>query len=852
MTPERWQQVKEILHGALQEEPGARPAFVGQACQSDPSLRLEVESLLGSGPDVAADFLKSAPPDHILLLRGMLLGSYEIVNLIGVGGMGEVYQAYDPRLERNVAIKVLPRAFVNNLDRLRRFEQEARAAAALNHPNILAIYDIGTTAEAGIPYVVSELLEGETLREQVKRGPLQLKKAIDYGVQIVHGLAAAHEKGIVHRDLKPENVFVSSDGRIKILDFGLAKLTRTDVETQARMQMLDTESGAVLGTVGYMSPEQVRSQPADQRSDIFAFGAILYEMLSGHRAFHKPTSVETMNAILNEDPQALPQVVPNLPPALQGAVSRCLEKNPEQRFQSARDIVSMLPASAETQPFAPVSVLHTRRIALRYMLLAVIFMVLLILSIGLNIRGLRDRLSRGVNSRTIRSLAVLPFQNVSGDVSQEYFADGMTDELITDLAKVTKLRVISYTSVERYKDSQRPLPEIARELGVDAVVEGTILKSGDHVRITAQLIDAQSDRHVLAESYERDVRDIVGLEDDVAKQIASAIGITLPRDAPGGVTPSKRAVDPAAYEAYLKGLSFFNDDMNCRNFDNALVYFQKAIDKDPNFAPAYSGLADTYFLLGDWACWHVEPFDKAESLAGKAIELEPGNAHAREVLAEIGFSRDWNWVRPAEQFQTAIDLDPNDAAIHSYYGMFLVAMGKEEEGLAEERKAQALDPFSDRTNMLHTWTLYLAHRFDEAIAHANHALTISASYGEYYWLGQCYEKKGMPDQAIEFYLKAGSGRPIENAQRRAAYQKGGLVEYWREDEQIRRSQNRKVDAVRQAMYYAHTGEKEKAIEQLQMAYRQHCNGLQFLKVEPVYDSLRDDPRFKDLLARLGL
>jgi len=292
--------------------------------------------------------------------------------------------------------------------------------------------------------------------------------------------------------------------------------------------------------------------------------------------------------------------------------------------------------------------------------------------------------------------------------------------------------------------------------------------------------------------------------------------------------------------------------MNCQHFENALVYFQKAIDKDPNFAPAYSGLADAHFLLGDWRCWHVEPFDKAESLAWKAIELEPGNAHAREVLAEIGFSRDWNWTGSAEQFRTAIDLDPNDAAIHSYYGMFLVAMGKVEEGLAEERKAQVLDPFSDRTNMLHTWTLYLAHHFDEAITHAKQALTISTSYGEYYWLGQCYEMKGMPDQAIEFYLKAMSGIPEEVPLRRDAYQKGGLVGYWKEDLRIRRRQDMKVDAVRLAFFYSHVGEKEKAIEQLQLAYRRHCNGLQFLKAEPVWDGLRDDPRFKELLARLGL
>jgi TolB-like protein/DNA-binding winged helix-turn-helix (wHTH) protein/Tfp pilus assembly protein PilF len=451
----------------------------------------------------------------------------------------------------------------------------------------------------------------------------------------------------------------------------------------------------------------------------------------------------------------------------------------------------------------------------------------------------------------INSLAVLPLRNLSKDSDQEYFSEGMTDELITILAKQTGMRVISHTSVERYKDTKRALPEIARELGVGAIVEGTVMRSGEHVRITAQLIDAQHDQHVWAESYEGDLRDVFALQEEVARQIANEIGIKLIDAGAIGTGAPKRKVDPVAYESYLKGRSYFNH-MSCHDFEDALAYFQLAVHKDPKFAAAYSGTADAYFTLGNWRCVHEEHFDEAEIAATRAIELEPGNAQAYAVLGEVGFSRDWNWVGPVKQFTTAIDLDPNDPNIHSYYGMFLVAMGKVEEGIAEERKAQELDPFSDRTNLMYTWTLYLAHRFDEAIAQANHALSISPSYGEYYWLGQCYEKKGMPDQAIAFYLKTMSGVPEEIPIRLAAYRKGGLAEYWREDELIRNRNNQKVDPIRQAMYYAHTGEKGKAIEQLQLAYRQHTNGLQFLKTEPVYDGLREDPRFKELLVRLGM
>jgi|HubBroStandDraft_5_1064220.scaffolds.fasta_scaffold03181_3 serine/threonine protein kinase len=347
MTPERWQQVRSVLEKALELAPGQRSAYLNQACPSDSSLRQEVETLLASSDHVRSNFLHSAPAS-VALTPGDKLGEYEIVGLLGSGGMGEVYRARDARLDREVAIKVLPVFFAADSDRLRRFEQEARAAAALNHPNILAVFQMGT--HEGAPYLVSELLEGEALRDQLKRGRLVMRKAIDYGVQIARGLAAAHEKGIVHRDLKPENLFVTKDGRVKILDFGLAKLMqrRPSSDPSAPTFAAETEAGAVMGTVGYMAPEQVRGDAADHRADIFAFGAILYEMLAGKRAFQKPTSPETMTAILNEDPAAISQVTTNIAPALQRVVHRCLEKNPEQRFQSASDLAFALDALSET------------------------------------------------------------------------------------------------------------------------------------------------------------------------------------------------------------------------------------------------------------------------------------------------------------------------------------------------------------------------------------------------------------------------------------------------------------------------------------------------------------------------
>ena len=352
MTPERWQQIRDVLEKALELAPGERSAYLNQACSSDQSLRQEVETLLDSSDGVRSSFLESSPALRVTLTPGTKLGEYEVKSLLGSGGMGEVYRAHDSRLGRDVAIKVLPSLLSADSGRLRRFEQEARAAAALNHPNILAVHQMGT--HEGAPYLVSELLEGETLREQIKRGRLSVRKAIDYGVQIVRGLAAAHEKGIVHRDLKPENLFVTKDGRVKILDFGLAKLTQPQSSSEHSAPTLteSTEAGVVMGTVGYMSPEQVRGQTADHRTDIFSFGAILYEMLAGKRAFQKPTSADTMSAILNEDPQGISQVTTDVPPSMQRVVHRCLEKNPEQRFQSASDLAFALDALSEASSSA--------------------------------------------------------------------------------------------------------------------------------------------------------------------------------------------------------------------------------------------------------------------------------------------------------------------------------------------------------------------------------------------------------------------------------------------------------------------------------------------------------------------
>ena len=443
MTPERWQQIRDVLEQALSLAPGERSAFLNQACSADASLRREVETLLASGEEVRSSFLQSAP-----LTSGTKLGEYEVKSLLGSGGMGEVYRARDSRLGRDVAIKVLPSLFSADSERLRRFEQEARAAAALNHPNILAVHQMGTYE--GAPYLVSELLEGETLREQIRRGRLLVRKAIDYGVQIARGLAAAHEKGIVHRDLKPENLFVTKDGRVKILDFGLAKLTQpqSNSERSAPTLTAETEEGVVMGTVGYMAPEQVRGQTADYRADIFAFGAILYEMLAGKRAFQKPTSPETMSAILNEDPPSISEVTTSIPPALQRVVHRCLEKSPEQRFQSASDLAFALDALSEHSGAAAPSSKEPWRISKLWPAAA---LLLVVIAVVLVIRFRTPRRAEPKRELVERQLTANPAENSIG--SSALSRDGKYLAYIDSLSKNLYLLAIDSGEIR-----QLPLP----------------------------------------------------------------------------------------------------------------------------------------------------------------------------------------------------------------------------------------------------------------------------------------------------------------------------------------------------------------------------------------------------------
>ena len=771
--------------------------------------------------------------------------------------MGEVYRARDARLGREVAVKILPPSLSGDADRLRRFEQEARAAAALNHPNIVAVHDIGTHSSG--PYIVSELLEGETLRTRLASGALSARKAVDYGIQLAHGLAAAHEKGIVHRDLKPENAFVTEDGRLKILDFGLAKLKPApaglDSLMEAPTQTFETEPGVVMGTVGYMSPEQVRGQPADHRSDIFALGAMLYEMLTGERAFRGGSAFETMSAILKEEPPEPSRFSPAIAPALHRIVRRCLEKSPAERFQSARDLAFALgeavsvPSTVRLTAGSP-----GRRLVRVWPVLGASLLVLLAILFWFNVGGVRDRLAPGATTGRIQSIAVLPLTNFSRDPEQEYFADGMTEALITDLAQIRALRVISRTSVMMYRAAQKPLPQIGKELNVDAVLEGSVQKSGERVLVTAQLIHAASDRHLWAKSYERDMKDVLSLQSEIARSVATEIRATVSPDEAARLAGAK-PVDPEVHELYLKGRFHFNAGTE-EEIEKAIGYFEQALAKAPTYAPVYAGLADCYRALSDFYRAPFEVMPKAKAAAQRALDLDESLAEAHTALGVVHLLWDWDWPGAERELKRAIDLKPSYGDAHSWYASLLSAMARHGEAVTESRQAQQYDPLSVGVNFWAGLVNFQARRFDQAIVEFRKAVDVQPHFGMAH--AGIAISQAQKHHFAEAVVEAGKGRQVDDSPiclamaggvYAAVGEKGKARQVLRE--LVRISARRYVCPYEIAIIHIGLGEKDEAFRLLEKGFQDRSICMPFTKVDPRLAPLRSDARYADLVRRIG-
>jgi eukaryotic-like serine/threonine-protein kinase len=784
-------------------------------------------------------------------LLGKTLSHYRIIEEIGAGGMGAVYRAHDESLRRDVAVKVLPPSFATDPDRLRRFEQEARATGALNHPNILAIYDFGE--HEGSPYVVSELLEGRTLRDQMGGRALPVRKAVEYGIQIARGLSAAHEKGIVHRDLKPENLFITSDGRVKILDFGLAKLIRAESDPGAGETSVttQTEPGVVLGTMGYMAPEQIRGEAVDQRADIFSLGAVLYEMLSGRRAFSGATSADTMSAILSHDPPSLSTLHEGIPPDLDRAIRRCLEKGPRERSQSAWDLASELERLAEAR--APAS--HVR--ARRWLVPAAAglgIVVLLGLAALTDLGGWRSQLQGERHGVPIRSLAVLPLENISRDPEQEYFVDGMTQELIASLGKIGALRVISRSSVMSLKGTRKPLPEIARMLKVDAVVEGSAMRSGDRVRITAALVQAAPERQLWSDSYERGAGDVLALQADIARDIAQQIRVRLAPEESQRLA-SIKPVDPGAYDLYLRGRVYLDRPDWTQN-RKAIEMFEKAIELQPNFALAWAGLAEAHYWISNVYVAPREAMPKAREAARKAIELDKNLSEAHAVMGAVASMFDWDWEKGEREYREAIRLNASNASAHLYYSIWLVQRGQEDLAITEVKRAHELNPLSAAVANHVPFLYYIVGKCDSALVFSLRLVESDPEFWQYRsTLSVCYSELGMHEEAIMEARRlispanSRSRRPLAYAYACAGRRNEALAEL---SHSLRGPQELYPHPYSVALTYAILGEKERAFEWLDRAYEDRSEDLLYVNVDPSFRSLRSDSRFQNLVRRIGL
>ena len=729
--------------------------------------------------------------------------------------MGEVYKARDTRLGRSVAIKVTNEEFSN------RFEHEARAIAALNHPHVCTLYDIGPN------YLVTEFVEGETLSDWLKHAP-SIESRIETAKQVLEALCAAHDAGIVHRDLKPANVMIRPNGYVKVLDFGLAKQIPVSggFGTESTATLGPTAPGQVLGTAAYMSPEQIRGQEIDARSDLFAFGIVFYEILTGRHPWRRQVQVDTLHAILHDDPPPLSAgSIPNARVAV--IVERLLRKRPHERYPSADAVLDALAESSE------------RAVAARG-------------------RGSSGR-PRRAGSKRVRQLAVLPLVDLSGDPEHDYFADGMTDALITTLAQIGALRVISRTSVMQYKGVRKPLPEIARELNVDAVLEGTVLRSAHRVRIATQLIDARTDTHLWAKNYESELRDILAVQSEVARSVAEEVKITL--------TPQERArlaaarpVDPEAYEAFLKGRHYWYR-RSLGALTKSLEYLQLATAKDPTFALAHAGLADSFSSLG----WDLfaglppgEAFPKARQSAQRALEFDPACAEAHAALGWAATAYDWDWAAAERAFRRAVELKPQYGPVHIWYSHFLHAMGRIGESSEEARRAIECDPLGLILNVHLGWHHVYERQYERAVEQLHKTLELDPGFIlARLFLGEAYEQMQKVPEAISEFEQAvnlSGRRPVYLAGLGHAYalagQRENALDIAKELQQP--SGGIYVAARGIAEIYIGLAESDLAFDWLEKALAQHNGWLIHTRSNPRYDSIRADARYANLVERIGL
>jgi serine/threonine protein kinase/tetratricopeptide (TPR) repeat protein len=910
MTPERWEKIKRLFHAALDYEPTQRATFLAQASVDDEALRNEVASLLASH-EQAESFIETPASDLAAELLGTQRSTYEpdhqiqnyrILGRLGSGGMGEVYLADDTRLKRKVALKLLPPHFTVNPDRVRRFEREARAASALNHPNIVTIYEIGQSDSAH--FIATEFVDGKTLRQMINEKPLKLSETLNVAIQVAGALMGAHAAGIVHRDIKPENIMVRPDDYIKILDFGLAKLTElqtTETETETPT-LLQSNPGLVMGTVQYMSPEQARGRKVDARSDIWSFGVVLYELLAGRVPFSGETPSHVMVSLMEDELPPLTGYV-NVPAELDRIVSKALRKSPRERYQTASDLahdlknlkqelqletrlkevldvvptsrgvteknnrarstgaqrtgaqVSALARTAtetvalqsrETSPHPPSSagyLVNEIKGHKRALALVAIAMVIAVMGVYLFITRKTNVASA---SDAIDSVAVLPFVNVNNDPNAEYLADGISDSIISSLSQLPNLKKVSaFSSVMRYKGKQTDPQTVGRDLNVRAVLVGRLTQRGDDLSISAELVDVRYNTRLWQGQFDRKLADVLKLRGDIAQEISDGLRLKLTSMEKQQLAKSS-TTNPEADQLYLLGRFHQHN----REEQKARDYLERAIKKDPNYAPAYAQLAYTYSTAvysDDWST-RKDAQERMERAAQRALQLDDtlGDAHAALALTIL----DWS-VRPRE-FQRALELDPNSADIHAYYARVLWSHRRIDEAILQMKRAVELDPFSPTSQADLGKILYSAGQRDQALEQYRKALDLNPNYGNAYkHLASYYLAEGRYEEAIaaaeKMRANVSDGRSFL-AYTYAVAGKRAEAEKILHDLQEEAKQ-RHVGSEKFALIYTGLGDKDRAFEFLQKEVEENKVLPIHISVLPEWGSLRTDPRFEVLIQQ---
>jgi serine/threonine-protein kinase len=746
-----------------------------------------------------------------------VISHYKILKKIGSGGMGEVYLAEDSKLRRKVALKFLPSEYASQLDLKTRFMREAQAAAALNHPNVVTVYEVAEHEDR--LYIAMEYVEGESLKDLIAGKELSTGEVLDVALQISGGLAAAHQAGIVHRDIKPQNILMGKDGRVRICDFGLAKAKRDVTLTQA---------GSTLGTIAYMSPEQAQGKETDHRSDIFSFGVVLYQMITGRLPFKGEHEVAVINSIVNDTPEPLARYKSDVPEGLQRIVAKAMEKNRDMRCQHADDL-------------------------------------------GADLRKLKTELEMGVTktlesaTKPTPSIAVLPFTNLSADKEQEYFCDGMAEEIINALTHVESLRVVARTSAFSFRGKEGDIREIGNKLNVKTVLEGSVRKAGNRVRITAQLVNVADGYHLWSEKYDRDIgelccpEDLFAIQDEISLAVVDKLKLKLLGEEKARLI-KRHTEDLDAYNLYLKGRYFWNKRTE-EGLKKGIEYFEQANEKDPGYALAHAGLADSYSLL---CCYHILPpkesIPRAKAAATRAMEVDDALSEACESLAHVRILYDWNWLDAEREFKRAIEVNPGYATAHQRYSLLLTVMGQMDEAIAEIKRAQELDPLSLIINTDVGLIFYIARQYDQAIEQCRNVIEMDPNFGvAHFALGLAYEQKGVHDEAISELQKAitaSGGITVMTGALGHTYAVSDKKDKAQKilDELKKLSKRRYVSPYSIATIYIGLGEKDQAFEWLQKAYDDRSVWLIHLhvKVDPRLDSLRSDPRFTELLKKMGL